>query len=131
MRLDLRPAREDDQPFLRQLVPREQDWRAQYPGAEHRIILAGGRPVGRMLVARLESEIRLVDIVLDAAHRKTGIGTRLILELIEESEKTAKPIRLTVSLANPAERLYRRLGFVPIGDDGVLEQMERAAGTRL
>ncbi len=157
MRLELRPAQKEDEPFLHELLigsiseqlaawaweesmrgpllemqyqAREQGWRGQYPEAEHRIILAGGRPVGRMLVARGESEIRLVDIVVDPAHRKTGIGTRLILELIEESEATGKPIRLSVALTNPAERLYRRLGFEPIGNDGLVEQMERMAGAR-
>ncbi len=83
-----------------------------------------------MVVAREGDRIRLVDIVIGDARRKTGIGTLLIGELIEESETSGKPIRLSVTRTNAAERLYQRMGFVAASDDGVMEEMERVPRVR-
>jgi predicted GNAT family acetyltransferase len=35
-----------------------------------------------------------------------------------------RPVRLHVDLVNPARRLYLRLGFAPVGVEGVYELME-------
>lgn len=80
------------------------------------------RPIGRMIVAREDQELRLVDIALLAEHRNSGIGTRLIQELIAEAAKVGKPLRLQVLKSNPAARLYSRLGFLRMGDDDLYLQ---------
>ena len=84
-----------------------------YPRADNRIILLDGRPVGRMLVDRDDEEILLRDIALLTEYRNTGIGSRLIQDLMKES----KPIGLHVVATSPAVRLYERLGFRRCGDE--------------
>jgi len=78
-----------------------------------------GAPAGRMLVAGGPEEIRLVDLALLPEHRNGGIGTALLRRLLAEGAARTVPVRLHVERSNPARRLYERLGFVPVADDGV------------
>jgi ribosomal protein S18 acetylase RimI-like enzyme len=134
MELNLRPATPDDESFLlevyvstridelagvgwnddqkrafikMQFVARERS----YPRVDDRIILLDGRPVGRMLVDRNEAEILLRDIALLTEYRNSGIGSRLIHDMMNEATAAGKSIRLHVVSSSPAVRLYERLGF--------------------
>ncbi len=73
---------------------------------------------------RRDDEIDLVDIALLPGARGRGIGGALIVELCREGARDGRPVRLRVERTNPALRLYRRLGFVEIGDDNVYALME-------
>lgn len=97
---------------------------AQFPDADHRIILDHDRLIGRMLIARTESEIRLVDITLLPEHRRAGIGTFLIRNLQREAAAAGQPVRLRVLKTNRAARLYERLGFSKIDESSTHFQME-------
>jgi len=88
------------------------------PKAEQMIILLDGRPAGSLIVIRARKEIRLAEIVLVPEYRNRGIGGALIEELAGEAGKSGLPLRLHVAKFNRAIRLYRRLGFVLIGDTG-------------
>ncbi len=102
---------------------------AQYPSADHKIIVAGCQPIGRLLVDKSDQEIVLVDIALAPEMRGAGIGSTLLKMLLAEAADTGRPIRLHVLLTNPARRLYDRAGFVSLGHDGIRETMEwRAQG---
>jgi ribosomal protein S18 acetylase RimI-like enzyme len=151
MNVALRPATPEDEPFLYELITltiadqlaawvwpdnvrqalldmqyraRQQGYRSQYPDAEHSIVLVDGQPAGRLVVARLEDQVRLVDIAIAASQRGAGVGARLLTDLITEAETAGRPLRLSVTPTNPAARLYRRLGFVRIDGDEVVEEME-------
>lgn len=111
--------------FLRlQFTAQQRHYRTAYPAREERLVLLDGTAVGRVCVARGEREIRLVDITLLERVRGRGIGGGLISALRDEAAAAGKPLRLSVLLANPASRLYQRLGFVPCGGDGVYLNME-------
>lgn len=99
-------------------------YQIQFPDLIHSLILDRGVPIGRLLVERRESEIRLVDLCLLPEHRGQGIGTELIGQLIQEACETQLPLRLHVEAFNPARRLYDRLGFLPLADRGVYIEME-------
>ena len=99
-------------------------YRVHFPKADHHIILRHERPIGRLLVDRTGAEMLLVDVALVAEARGSGIGTRLLRALQAEAVEKGVPLRLKVVLTNPARRLYQRLGFVGLDDDGVYEQME-------
>ena len=45
-------------------------------------------------------------------------------DLLEEGQKAGKPIRIHVEYDNPAMRLYKRLGFRRIDDNGIYHLME-------
>lgn len=110
--------------FLRQQYKAQrQSYHLQFEDADHQIIVAAGKPIGRMMVSRGEDEYRLVDISLLPPYRGSGIGTQILRDLLREAFDAQKPVRLSVVKINPAARLYARLGFVVTDDDGLYLQM--------
>lgn len=101
---------------------------AQFPRAEHQIIMLDGRVIGRVLVERTEAEHRGVDIALLPEYRSGGIGAMLIQELLDEAAGAGKPFRISVVRSNPALHLYERLGFKTTGESPTHFMMEWAAG---
>jgi ribosomal protein S18 acetylase RimI-like enzyme len=149
--ITLRPAEPEDEPFLfkvyastrademaawgldaaqqesflrMQFRAQQGTYGMQYEAADHRIIMKGQEPVGRILVNRTEDEILLVDIALLAESRNEGIGSRLIRDLQREARQAGVPVNLHVLKSNEmAARLYERLGFKSVGGDSVYAQM--------
>ncbi len=116
---------EEKEAFLKmQFDAQHQYYQGQFPEAEFRIILRDGRPIGRLYVDRRQDEIRLIDIALLPGERGGGIGTLLLEDLLAEAAQVGKPVRIHVERFNPALRLYERLGFSRIGDQGVYHLME-------
>ena len=103
---------------------RRQAYAAKYPGARDSVILVDGQKVGRLLVAESDDEIRLVDIAVMSGHQSKGIGTTVLRLLLDSAAEAEKPVRLQVATLNPAKRLYERLGFATIGDEGGYFLME-------
>ena len=87
------------------------------PRADNKIVLLNGRPVGRVLVDRTETLIVLRDIALLPEYRNSGIGSRLIGELMTEAAGAKKTVQLHVLSSSPAVRLYERLGFRGSGNE--------------
>lgn len=103
---------EQQQAFVRAQFSAQQDHYAQkYPEASHDIIVSDARPIGRLYVARLDREIRIVDITLLPAERRAGIGSHLIKQLLDEAKSCGKLTRIYVEEFNPSLRLFDRLGF--------------------
>ncbi len=99
-----------------------------YPQAEWSIILRDGTPVGRMIVDRSGEAILLIDIALLPEHRHGGIGGTLIQDLMDEARRDGKTLRLHVGTSNPAQSLYRRLGFTLVSASGIYLEMEWRPG---
>lgn len=91
----------------------------KYPQADHSVILSKGRPIGRLYVARLDDQLRIVDLTLLPEARNAGIGTSLLKELLDESRRSEKPVRIYVESFNPSLRLFERLGFRQLDEQGV------------
>jgi ribosomal protein S18 acetylase RimI-like enzyme len=156
----LRPALDADEPFLYALYastraaefaawgfPEAQQkmfldlqFRAQqqhyaaYPNTAHWIIeaqCAGAiQPIGRLLIARLTDEIRLVDIALLPDFRNQGIGAELVRWVQAEAGNNNQAVRLHVAADSPALSFYTRLGFRLLEDRNTHWFMEwRAANT--
>ena len=62
-------------------------------------------------------------------HRGQGIGTRLLTLVLAAAVEHHSAVSLSVSLENPALRLYRRLGFVTArqAKDGSLTMVKNVA----
>jgi GNAT superfamily N-acetyltransferase len=96
-----------------------------YADATTHVIMVDGEQAGRLMVNRAEDEILIVDIALLPGHRSRGIGSSLLAPLIEEASGRGVKLTIHVERMNPALRLYTRLGFRPVGDDGVYLTMQR------
>ncbi len=96
-----------------------------FKGADFLIVIWNKTDIGRLYLWRLESQIRIVEITLLEKYRGKSIGTKILTELIDESNKSGKKLNLHVKHNNPALKLYERLGFKIIDDTGVNYFMER------
>jgi len=152
-----RPEREDDLPFLaalyasargrefaglgwppemlsaflgQQFDAQHRFYRARFPAAEWLIVEAEDAAIGRLAVERRESSLHLIDIALTPERRGGGLGGAILADLIDEAEALELPLSLQVDHANPARRLYERLGFRTLEARPPYEWMERprAAG---
>jgi len=154
--IGFRPITDDDLAFLSQLyastraeeVAQVADWseeqkkqflqmqfdaqhsyyQEQFSQAEYLLIEQSGEPIGRIYIDRRADEIRLIDIALLPAARGNRLGAALLEELLDEARGNALPVRIHVEKNNPAMRLYVRLGFVRIEDQGVYDLMEWSPG---
>ena len=102
-----------------------------YKGAEFMIIVKDKRDVGRLYLWKTEHQIRIMDIALLPEFRGKGIGTKILTELINESDDSSKKLNIHVEYNNPALKLYERLGFKKIDDTGVYFFMERLPEAKL
>lgn len=106
--------------FLKQQFGAQtQHYLKHYPDAQYQIILLEERPVGRLYVNHGEEEIRIIDITLLAEYRGMGLGTPLIREIMDEGERTGRAVSIYVDKVSPAIKLFDRLGFSRIEDNGI------------
>ncbi|MCR8631205.1 GNAT family N-acetyltransferase [Paenibacillus radicis (ex Xue et al. 2023)] len=96
----------------------------QHPDAVISIVCADRCRVGRVVVADRADAIYVIDLSLFPQYQNQSIGTTYLLMLQSEARACGKPIRLNVQAANRALRLYLRLGFRIIEEQGVYHTME-------
>jgi ribosomal protein S18 acetylase RimI-like enzyme len=150
-RVTLRPATPEDEPFLHavyattradelalvdwndaqkaafvqmQFTAQHRYYHEQFADAAFQVVECNGTPAGRLYVGRWPEEIRIIDISLLPAYRNRGIGGWLIGQLLDEAAGARKRVSIHVEHNNPALRLYTRLGFSPVADEGVYLRME-------
>jgi ribosomal protein S18 acetylase RimI-like enzyme len=120
---------EQKQAFVEmQFEAQRRHYATYYPEAEYSIILGQQAPIGRLIVSRANHEILLMDVALLPEFRRAGIGTALMRDLMAEAQQAGLPLRLHVETFNPARRLYERLGFYPISEQGIYIGMEWRPG---
>ena len=111
---------------------RESSYRQQFPGAEDRLVVVEGSPVGRLLLAREPGRIRVVDIALLPEARGRGIGTAVLASVLEQGRAGGQAVALHVEAGNPARALYERLGFGVVAEQPPYQELEwRPGGSAL
>ena len=89
-----------------------------YVAGRHALIVRGESLAGRICLTRHWRRIFLRDIELVAAERNRGLGSAIISAVQNLARDERRAVELIVLKCNPAQRLYARLGFTVIGDDG-------------
>ena len=116
---------DEKQEFLRfQFDAQHKYYTEQFPDAAFDVIEFCGASVGRLYVDRREDEIRLIDIAFLPENRGGGMGSAILKELMEEAKSVGKPVAIHVEQNNPAMRLYLRLGFRMLEEQGVYHLMQ-------
>jgi GNAT superfamily N-acetyltransferase len=82
-------------------------FRNQWHEAEVRIITFDDADVGWLQSFIRDETLFLAQIFVERSFQRRGIGTEVMNQLIRER----RPMTLSVVKANPAHRLYDRLGF--------------------
>ena len=149
--LSLRPMTDEDLPFLAELYAstraaemamlgwpddmqrnfldqqhraQHHHFRAAYPSGEWLIVQRGGDPVGRLYLDERPDALHVIDISLATDCRGAGLGGALVGDLLRQARSVGKDVTLRVEKQNVgAARLYRRLGFETIEDEGVYALM--------
>ena len=112
------PARRRRDFLESQFRAQQRHFSQAYPKARLLVLERGGEPVGRLYWHWLADELRLIDIAILPAWRGQGLGTQLVTALRQLAWDHGRPIGLHVEAANPAQRLYQRLGFSLTGQTG-------------
>jgi ribosomal protein S18 acetylase RimI-like enzyme len=99
-----------------QFTAQDTDYRARFPHASFDVVCSDGTAVGRLYVDRRPDSIHVLDILIAAQLRGTGIGTALLLVLRDEARATGRGVSLYVETSNPARAWYERMGFVASGE---------------
>lgn len=120
-------SQEQKNAFLRaQFAAQDSYYRQTFPNASYDLIVADSEVLGRLYIDRGPEAFLVIDLALLPAHRRHGLGTTLLERVLAEAGEAGKPVRIHVEQFNPARRLYERLGFEVVEDQGVYLLMESA-----
>jgi ribosomal protein S18 acetylase RimI-like enzyme len=110
---------EQKQQFVRmQWEAQRNHYAAQHPHASHEIICIEGIAAGRLYLDRSGKKFHILDITLLPEHRNRGAGSFLLNQIMAEAKEAGKPVSIYVETFNPSLRLFQRLGFTPIQQEG-------------
>jgi ribosomal protein S18 acetylase RimI-like enzyme len=101
----------------------EQKWR----GHSFQKIFVSGVLVGGLWLQEFDSHFQLREIQIHPEHQNRGIGTKIILRLIERCTTEGKELRLRVLKSSLAVALYEKLGFKIVGEGDEQLQMVHAS----
>jgi GNAT superfamily N-acetyltransferase len=110
---------EQKQQFVRmQWEAQKSHYAAQYPHATHEIICLENGAAGRLYLDRSGEKFHILDITLLPEHRNRGAGSFLLGQIMAEAKEAGKPVSIFVETFNPSLRLFQRLGFTAIQQEG-------------
>ena len=92
-----------------------------YPQGSFQLIELDGKSIGRLYLAELDDEIRIIDLTILPEYRGKGFGSEIISDILQ---KAAKPVRIYLESFNQSNDLFKRFGFHKISDEGVYQLWE-------
>jgi ribosomal protein S18 acetylase RimI-like enzyme len=99
-----------------------------YPQASCLVLQRAGIPIGRLVIHRQDSVLRLVDIAILPAAQRQGAALAVLTCLQTLATNDQLRIELAVRKGNLAARsLYQRMGFRLYGEDALQEQLAWSA----
>jgi len=121
--LDL-PPDQQEQLLRMQYQAQRRAYLSEFPDADFDVVLIDEVPAGNLYAQRGPDRFVLIDITLLPEYRNSGVGADLVRQLIARASAAGKALNAHVSKENPAWRLWQRLGFRQVGDDGVYLTIE-------
>ena len=91
------------------------------------IIERNRKAVGMMRIDEHSTHLAIDQLFLLPEHQGQGIGTALIHRVLDRAKEMQVPVRLWVLRVNPAQSLYRRLGFFVCEETAASLQLQSAA----
>lgn len=102
-----------------QFEAQSQYYRERYPNASFDLIKLNDSPVGRLYVAELADEIRIIDLTFLPAHFNHQVFEALIEEILQKAAQVGKPVRIYLENYSSQTETFVRLGFQKIGEHGI------------
>lgn len=75
------------------------------------IIYSDNKQIGRITIEEIDERVEIMDIHIVPEFQSKGIGSFLIKKILKNYCKNKSFVQLKVLENNPAQRLYKRLGF--------------------
>ncbi len=94
-----------------------------YPDGRDHVVVVDGVDAGRLFTADSDTVVTVVDVALLPEFQGSGVGTRVLKDLINRARLEGRSVALQVVDGSSAERLYERLGFVRTGTHGIHHAM--------
>ncbi|PWB30533.1 GNAT family N-acetyltransferase [Pseudomonas sp. SDI] len=113
--------------LLQQFNAQHQYYQTHFPDGEFFVIERQGQAIGRLYLFWGQTTLNLIDIALLPACIGHGTGSAILAELLQRVDACGLACELSVEHYNPAQRLYARFGFEPVGESGVYRRLRRAA----
>lgn len=101
-------------------------FRRTFRPEEFEVLMSADKIIGMVKVVRGTREIYLAELQVESSYQGLGVGTQVLRSLVAESERSGKVLWLKVLKGNPAERLYRRLGFELMEECQTHRKLQRA-----
>lgn len=138
----LRPATHTDEDILRVIhhtafhdvveatwgwdeTMQNQMWADYVVAADLQVIEVDGNIAGYLDVQTTATDVFVANIALDPTIQSKGIGSAILMSLIQDAQRNHLPLRLEVIKANERARtLYERLGFAMTGETSTHFTME-------
>ncbi len=116
--MTLVPWNEEQKTFFlqSQFQAQHNHYLSEYPHGKFQTINSDNKKIGRLYVCESENGIRIIDLTILPEFRSQGIGTQIITDILQ----TAKmPVQIYLESFNQSIKLFTRLGFQIIGDEGI------------
>ncbi|HEV8692577.1 MAG TPA: GNAT family N-acetyltransferase [Lysobacter sp.] len=98
-----------------------------YRDADFLLIEQGDAPIGRYYVQRSPYDFLIIDISLERRSHGQGIASALIEQTQQQASECGTGVQLHVQYDNTgARRLYERLGFIVVADEGAHQRLRWA-----
>ena len=105
--------------FLKlQFTAQSQHYKAEHPAATHEIICVNGKAAGRLYIDRSGAAQHILDVTVLPEFRNRGTGAVLLRRIMAEGQSSGKPVTIYVESFNPSQRLFSRLGFERVEENG-------------
>jgi ribosomal protein S18 acetylase RimI-like enzyme len=75
-------------------------------------------PLAAYIWTAAARKLHILDITLLPEHRNRAAGSLLLGQLMAEAKEAGKPVTIYVERFNPSLRLFQRLGFTTIQQQG-------------
>lgn len=87
-----------------------------YDPTKMRVVRTGDEDVGMVMIEDGPDELYIGRLQIAPDHQNRGLGGAVVADVIAEAAEQGKTVALTVFSVNPAQRLYRRLGFIDVSE---------------
>jgi len=85
--------------------------RIHYQFESAQLILRDQQPIGLLKLAKGESTWEIIQFQIAPEHQGQGIGQQVLAAILEAAKLEKVPVKLSVLKQNPAQRLYKKMGF--------------------
>lgn len=110
---------EQKEQFVRaQFEAQKMYYAAEHPDAAHTVICINGAAAGRLYLDRSNEGFHILDVTLLPEYRNAGAGSLLLRQIMAEAAHAGKTVSIFVETFNPSLRLFQRLGFTAVQQEG-------------